>query len=709
MTPITEGVTLQRVRTFFIENFDPTDWRFPAGICSRCRIRFINIEQKKVSPDVLPAPVDFSQFRSPPSADGRSDLFCECDICLVARDRFPRSSKSSAPGSSRPSTSSASASASPALPSPGPITICKRCLRPIGKGIPHPANCGITERRESISQQLSADPRGRELVASAVVREKAGCSGTSSVSLATKSSLPLRVQVPRPSASKALFKDEPIPASEVQRMMVATKLSKAQTQTIAHFFRTWKGRKSFEAGLLDSIGVMDQALAPFFDITVCEMDSSDKEEREKGKVQRPIIYCKDLDGLIRYVKEKRGAHHGTDFHHKIGMDGGGEFLKLTLNIIKVEDELSSPVTKKPPRFQYADGARANVFKESGVKKLIMLAIVQDVSESYENVKTVLNLIGREQIDFTTSIDMKLANTMVGIGSAASTYPCCWCFVHKDDFSDPVLAFAGPLRNLGDIRGYAVKYREAVSKSKSKNKLSSAPFKNCEREPLFNLPDEILILMLVNQMELHYHLGTCNKSYKELDHVLQANGSPMRAKDWSDALGIRPAKQHGGEFIGNHCDKLLNNLDLLRTMLTNANALSFCEPIVSAMEAFRAVKSACFGMVLDPGYELTIKRFGEAWAKTGMSFTPKIHAILVHVPQFLKAKAEEHDQFQEDMGVEPAFRTPFLRGLGHWSEQASESVHSEFQSIWKNYKRDLTHQEYPERLESCVVAFNSRHL
>ncbi len=48
-----------------------------------------------------------------------------------------------------------------------------------------------------------------------------------------------------------------------------------------------------------------------------------------------------------------------------------------------------------------------------------------------------------------SFDMKLGNTYIGIGTAASTYPCAWCELPKKDFNNTYIS--GKMRTLGQIR------------------------------------------------------------------------------------------------------------------------------------------------------------------------------------------------------------------------------------------------------------------
>ena len=77
------------------------------------------------------------------------------------------------------------------------------------------------------------------------------------------------------------------------------------------------------------------------------------------------------------------------------------------------------------------------------------------------------------------------------------------------------------------------------------------------------------------------------------------------------------------------------------------------------------------------------------SKLGLNFTPKIHAVIFHIPEFcLHTK----------------------RSLGFYSEQASESVHHDFSLIWANYKvNSLSHPGYHKRLLNAVCIYNSRHI
>ena len=51
----------------------------------------------------------------------------------------------------------------------------------------------------------------------------------------------------------------------------------------------------------------------------------------------------------------------------------------------------------------------------------------------------------------------------------------------------------------------------------------------------------------------------------------------------------------------------------------------------------------------------------------------------------------------------------LLGLGWYSEQAFESVHSDFSAAWERVKVPMDHPEFGARLLACISAYNSKHM
>ena len=76
-------------------------------------------------------------------------------------------------------------------------------------------------------------------------------------------------------------------------------------------------------------------------------------------------------------------------------------------------------------------------------------------------------------------------------------------------------------------------------------------------------------------------------------------------------------------------------------------------------------------------------------KLGISVTPKIHTVILHIVEFCKIMGRE---------------------LGPWNEQTGQSVHHDLKETWKRYKVNDTDREiYGENLLKAVSAYNSQHL
>ncbi len=524
-------------------------------------------------------------------------------------------------------------------------------------------------------------------MASNVVRDKLDSAKEKKVTLATHcptKPMTLSEQKP-PSRVKALYSDKPIPASELKKMMQVNNMSLNQVKKQSFMIRTWQGRNSIEPRTLNTLVEMDRTLQPFFKSQDVEL-----EGHKNTLVKRSITYCHDVNGVIQHIKETRGYSSESTLRSKIGIDSGGDFLKVCLNLDVVDSD-NSP--KKKAKFAYKEGACASEFKDSGVKKIIILAIVENVTESHGNLKIILDLLGIQNIDCVHAMDMKAANAFIGIGTASSTFPCTWCEMKKSEFGNEEFLFTGGnLRTLGSIRKNAQEYQLALQGHKGRTKLSSAQQLNCEHPPLCYKEDSTVVLHVIPPMELHIMLGIVNRLYDHLNNKLEQIGSKHSAYDWSDKLGMARKKHHGGEFDGKQCSLLLKNVNILFEVLDIEDINN--EDIANAIDALKAtsvVKEACFGKELDPNYKQIITDFGIAYMKLGISVTPKVHAILVHVCQFL----EIHEG----------------NGLGPWSEQASESVHFDFSQLWEKgcYKRSLNHDQYADKLLKCVITYNSRHV
>ena len=161
---------------------------------------------------------------------------------------------------------------------------------------------------------------------------------------------------------------------------------------------------------------------------------------------------KDLADLRNDVLLKRQIY--SPHIVKLGLDGGGGFLKVSLGIQEVQQrlELRSPPSKKTL-------ATPNT-RDSGVKKQL-------------------------------STDLKLANIICGLQSHASSHPCTWCYVfHKN------LALCNNPQTF--------RLRQCFE-----------DFKNVVHLPLLNVPDSALALDIISPIKLYLLLGVVNHLYSIL--------------------------------------------------------------------------------------------------------------------------------------------------------------------------------------------------
>ena len=714
MTQISTGLTLTRVQSHFLTNYNPLDMQMPNGICGRCRVMLGKVDKKEIGSEKLPDPVDFSKLEMPVTTRSSvENTNCSCSICKIATSWVGSDAAKFGKGIPPHKHGNPGFQIPQRLPARKPIKVCERCRQVIGKGIPHPDPCTLTDRRLNLHELSLEDPKGRELEATAVVKEKlAEAAGTSTyVPLATRSGKSFNVQAHKPSSSKALFQDKPITLDEWQKVTGKAGLSNTQAGAIETGLRTLKGRKTFEPRISEKRTDNDKEGRQFFAIEKCELDIPSKTQ--KGKTERaliPVFYCKDVPGLVRFMQEKRGYHVRTRSIQLFGFDKGGksgssDSLKMTLNVKKVQDDFASPAHK---RSTYAQGAFPKAFKDSGVKRSIIILFAEGVTESYWNQDQMTRLIAFSFLELSSPFftnDLSLSPKFCGCSTAMSTCPCPYCRMRRLDFGDfAKIPSRGDPRTVGEIEKYARMYQEASRNHTGKNKLSSQDYFNCENPPLFLhflVPLHFTIMSLMPPPELHILLGMANDFFDLLVDRLSHNPQYINLiKEFLTKAGLKRKEYFTqgrttfpGQFAGDDCKTLLNKVDLLAQELQKIPAaFQIAEPIITAMRSFNNVRTQCFGVVLDENYKRSITEFAHLWLKCERSITLKCHVLIVHVSEFLDLQKNNYPGM----------------GLGFWAEQAMESMHSEWNHFWERRKVGLDHPNYVEHLFENLVAFNARN-
>lgn len=199
-------------------------------------------------------------------------------------------------------------------------------------------------------------------------------------------------------------------------------------------------------------------------------------------------------------------------------------------------------------------------------------------------------------------------------------------------------------------------------------------------PLFDLPDDTLIMDIIPLPELHLMLGCVNNILKELNkRWAESTGLEDPVWHFCDENGIKKITFRGKSLEVPSCVKLLKNLDKLERRVPRRLRV-----FVTALYNFDRLKTSCFSNKVQDNFMNTWKNFKFSYDLLNFpSGSTKIHIVLDHLEQFVSVKG----------------------ALGPYSEQASESVHSDWIKTWNFYKT------YPseDRLMRCVLKYNNMHL
>ena len=117
-----------------------------------------------------------------------------------------------------------------------------------------------------------------------------------------------------------------------------------------------------------------------------------------------------------------------------GMDDGQSMLKIGLTLREEDEDNASKLVKSQR-------------KDTGVKKLLLLSVFPAVPEVYTNIKLMLEDLGIEILEFTRTVDLKMALQLIGKPLGKPKYNCPFC--------DGCALFEDPynLYRLRDIYAY----------------------------------------------------------------------------------------------------------------------------------------------------------------------------------------------------------------------------------------------------------------
>ena len=217
-----------------------------------------------------------------------------------------------------------------------------------------------------------------------------------------------------------------------------------------------------------------------------------------------MVFCHDVEALVAYILEQRQY---DPYNHivRIGLDGGGGMFKIIMNIIDTTACRHS---------------RTGTFKDTGVKRTIILAVVE-----YENLNFILSkLFNLDRVKFYICTDIKLLNIITGIQSSACKQPCPYCCTGNLQN----LTEISEERTLGSIRCSASAYKAAGSVKKYAKLYSS-----CINPPLLMGEDRERIIDICAPPELHLMQGIVKHIYDKMAKVF-----PQGVSLWLNKIHIK---------------------------------------------------------------------------------------------------------------------------------------------------------------------------
>ena len=369
---------------------------------------------------------------------------------------------------------------------------CVKCLTILQKGKKH--NCNSTTHIENLKDHIVTElaPKENEHLLSLLLKHKVQENSSERGDKKSEKMLrfsqlrgkPIQVVVQPDKTKENLDRKSTISADDVDKLRSEFNLSLNVTRGIASSLRSMtKDRKFFEPDLANKLITKNHLLDKYFSTRIC--DFIHIKSNKKTAAPEKVVYCNDINGLISFIKSKRSE---DDVHLKVGVDGGGGFLKICLSVQKRISTLESDDSDAE-----SDTAQSkDKFKDSGVKKIFVLAIAPGVQENYENISILWSLLKINELDCSVAADLKLANILMGIMNHSCKFPCTWCYAEKGK-----LEKCGEDRTIGNsLSNYQNWLNTGAIKKDAKK------FKNCVNPPLFNGPQDKKILTIITPPQLH---------------------------------------------------------------------------------------------------------------------------------------------------------------------------------------------------------------
>ena len=153
------------------------------------------------------------------------------------------------------------------------------------------------------------------------------------------------------------------------------------------------------------------------------------------------------------------------------------------------------------------------------------------------------------------------------------------------------------------------------------------------------------------LELHLMIGSVTSLFNKMSTVC----SNSETNVWRCVTSV--TKILRWTLWRKRCSDDVKKVDLLESI-----CILQCLPFVATLVSLNRVVRSCFGNTLDSDFSDHNEKFRSDYLAMDIQVTPKIHCIFYNVAEFCKITN---------------------KGLGLYSEQASQAVHTNFHRFWTN--------------------------
>ena len=294
--------------------------------------------------------------------------------------------------------------------------ICQDCQGERKQGVPHVCNVTSLENNTMKVIDTMSSACQHRIAAKLLdnIREEQGVGKSGTVEVKGRGAHPKTITFGKMKVERRVTKED------LMRIKMRLDLSGNQTLHLRTAIRTVFGRKSVEEGAGDFQTELNHRLSRFFELVNLDVTKKQKIKKKIVEKQRWAVVCSDFEGLIEFLMEMRDIDPELE-EVLIGFDDGQGFLKLML---LVQSLLDREPDRERKRLKFSDGVFAKTFRNSGVKKLLPLAVVQDTQEQYGNIKKLLELVDIKGVEnLSHSKDIKMVLMEQGRQGAQSSHPC----------------------------------------------------------------------------------------------------------------------------------------------------------------------------------------------------------------------------------------------------------------------------------------------